>query len=215
MVELTSILGVLLTFLGTIAGSKALSDWLERRAKAKKDGKNEVKLIKGLEDLDEIYTIIETIKNVAPICRVFLLKGSNGGGLPIPGNEFYAHGVHQSVKGTNDTLYKYIKVLVDAQYINMLLGIIKNKKISYIIDTMPEGLLKNIYISEGIKKSDIYFIGYKGIDPSEKFEMIYISVSAPDIINYTLQEQLTIDLAIDKIRQIFNMYGYILPKEYL
>lgn len=188
-----------LTFMGGAAGQKMFEAWRTR-----KEEKRKAKIEYSLSNMSEIYDAMSAVVQNTPATRFLIFRGSNGGGIPKPGHEFYASAVHERHKHQeNERLTeKYKKIAVDAAYINMLLQVIATGSHRFIVDEMESSLLRNIYKSEGIHYVEIYFLA-----KTEK-EVFYASIATDEVAERFTKEsdRVEIDIALSRIRQVFKQY---------
>jgi len=138
---------------------------------------------------DEMHAVLEETN----VERFLIFKAHNGGGVITPNGELYVSTLYEdytdpfiSVKAD------YQKLPVDVVYAKMLLEIIKNKKVDYKIEEVPEGILKEIYLKEGVRRSLIYFLG------QDRKNVYFCSCATSQDIIY---DEITVDLAVNKIKQ--------------
>jgi len=188
--------GYLLTFLGGATGQKLISNYLQRQRD------KELKVItKNLTDVSEILKMMRDIVDSTRIERFIVFKGSNGGGVPKPGSEFYVTAIYEEHKDKEKHVKeKYTKISVDGHYIEMLTNIHKNGKCLLKVSEMPDCFLKRIYTAEDIAYSELYYL------VNNKNEILFCSLvtSQPEINDS--KAKLEIELTIDKMRQIFKKY---------
>lgn len=199
----------ILTFLGGSLGVKALEYWVERR-KSKKYDNSSTGIIEGFDDISNIYFQMDRIIETTNAERVLLFKGSNGGGLPMAGSEFYTKAIHQSTDGDEsfDLVSRFNTVLIDGNYANMLRDIVTSGFVRLKVSEMPDCLLKRIYIDEGVKYSEVYYLVSKGlVDKKKKFEIFYMSIATHTQDNFdNNSDRLNIQFCVDNIRKTFQKY---------
>ena len=197
--NITSIIVAIIAALGGVTGQRVFDYW-----KAKKQDKLKDSAVHGLTHMAEVYRAMERIITVTSVERFVIFKGSNGGGVPRPGQPFYASAVHEKHKDEHHErlVEKYKRIEVDANYIQMLLETISTGRKSLDVDKMEPGLLRSIYRSEGIQHSECYFLG-----KTEK-EVYYCTLATTkDKQRFTGDgDRVEIDLAISRIREVFKLY---------
>jgi len=197
--NITDIFVAILAAAGGASGQKLIEYW-----RAKKDNVRKASLVNSLQNMDYVYTAMRDVVERTPATRFIVFKGSNGGGLPKPGQEFYGSAVQEFHHGDDhDRLVeKYKKVPVDSGYISMLLEVVANGKKFLVVDEMEPGLLRNIYRSEGVRYAEVYYLA-----KSEK-EIFYCSIATSSESERFSSDahRVEIDLAIGRMREIFRQY---------
>jgi hypothetical protein len=146
-----------------------------------------------LQKVSEIYKSLEVISKLESVERVILFCGHNCGGLPVFNKPFWVSVITTLSKVNTDTFLYNDKVLVDKDYIDLLLKTITEEKVHIEVENMPSCFLKKIYQNEEIIHSYVYYIGV--IDN----QLIYMSCSSKtkDLLKKDLD---LIDLHINKIK---------------
>ena len=75
--------------------------------------------------------------------------------------------------------------------------------IHFKVQSMEESILKNVYISESVKFSSVYFLIRAKIDDVND-RVFYCSVATHEEKDFTLIETVKIKVAIDKIKHEFS-----------
>lgn len=148
----------------------------------------------------EVDIILNTAKQRSHIDRFLIFTTHNGTGEPSHIKP-YKVSVLQGETHRPDKLHFYDALKVDYSYTEMLVAIItnKNKPLQYKVDEMPDCMLKRIYMTEGIKYSEIHFLA------STPTGVIYCSLS-------TLVDNVYFDDPTD--RHIIEMHINELRKHY-
>jgi len=197
--NITDIVVAVLAAATGASGQKLLDYW-----KTRKDNIRKASLVSSLQNMNHVYTAMRDVVENTGATRFIVFKGSNGGGLPRPGQEFYASAVQEYHEREDHErmVERYKRVPVDAGYIQMLLELVVSGKKTIVVDDMEPGLLRNIYKAEGIRYSELYYLA-----KSEK-EIFYCSI-ATSIEQERLDDdaqRVEIDLAIGRMREIFRQY---------
>jgi hypothetical protein len=124
--------------------------------------------IAGMRAMAYCYELMDDMVDKEDGCcdRVVVFNGHNGGMLPDPGRPYYVSAIHSSFgEGRShdkrpEALYR--KILVDTYYVNMLLECYEKKWV--LLDTlkMPDSLLRDFYLSEGVTQSLVFFLKTSG-----------------------------------------------------
>ena len=109
--------------------------------------------------INEVAKIFSHLNQIMAECNashVVLLKASNGGSIPRPGCKLYSSVIYE-VYGPSSTsvLKSWQDQPLDQQYIHMLMDVKQHGETQIIIDEMDEGILRNLYLSKGIKMSKV------------------------------------------------------------
>jgi len=197
--NITAIVVAIIAALGGVTGQRVFDWW-----KAKKETRRKDSAVHGLTDVAEVYKTMERVVVATSAERFVIFKGSNGGGVPRPGQPFYAAAVHEKHKDDHHErlVEKYKRVEVDAPYIQMILEVIATGKKTLISETMEPGLLRSIYRAEGVKYSEAYFL-------SKTEKEVYYCTIATTKENERFAgdgDRVEIDLAISRIREVFKSY---------
>lgn len=188
----------ILAGLATLFASKGVLTFIDRKLEAREKTKIEKGKQSHYETLvamREVKECMEKISALSTVHRVLLLKGSNSGGIPVLGAPYYARAIDGS--GEIDiAMENYKQVKVDLKYIQLLIDVMANKKITLDVSDLEPCLIRNIYTAEQVKKSMWYFV--YGND----LEIIYMSVSTRDEFNS--EDMPNIDIYANSIISIFE-----------
>ena len=198
--NIADIIVSVVAFMGGAGGAKVIEAWKVRKQEAKR-----ARLEYSLREMDEVYSAMSQVVRETPVKRFIVFRGSNGGGIPRPGHEFFASAVHERHKAEDHErmVERYKKVSVDAGYIAMLLEVISFGQKKIIVDNLEHGLLRNIYRAEGIHYAEVHFLS-----KTDK-EVFYLSIASDEPGERFCNEidRVEIDLAISRIRQVFRQYS--------
>jgi len=158
--------------------------------------------IRHLERLTEIYDIMNDVVHNTSATRFLIFKTHNGSGIPSLDKEFHVSCIHSVNLGLN-TKPLYQNVSVDKSLTQMLLSLDQENIKPYVIDledgTKRDEYLKEIYNSEGVKFSNVYFID------STSTGVIYASISTTEGDKFSDQESVNHRLAIGKIKTLYQL----------
>lgn len=137
---------------------------------------------------------IETVKD-SDVQRVMVFMLTNGGGVPRIGSKLYATAI---VSVTDQLLAhkqpEYKSLEVDMNYLEMLISAMAAGKYVMMTDAMPRGMLRDIYMNEGVKYAEIIPL----LQTQDAF--FYMSVASFSDIHLT-GAQADIRLAVSAIKQ--------------
>jgi hypothetical protein len=162
---------------------------------------NTAKKVNNLENLVEIQGILNRVIDDTCIQRVLVMKTENGGGKPRLGAHLYASILYEAFKAPlSSSKTDYQRILVDDIYVKMLSDIGPTTHNNLSVSKMKEGLLKRIYLRDGVKYSEVYYL----METDDSF--IYMTFSTTDD-NEKFEDpndRVEIDIAVSKIRNIFE-----------
>lgn len=147
----------------------------------------------GLRKLSETYKAMSNMRECGAQ-RVILWAAHNSGGVPRVGSPFYASAVHVNVERKyRNVVQEYRQVSVDADYIEMLLGIYANGRHRFITEQAEPCLLRDLYKAEGVIDSALFYIGIR------ENQFLYLSVAKYDGL-FNAGELARIGVHADSIR---------------
>lgn len=144
------------------------------------------------------YIVDDIIKNTI-VNRFVLFHTHNGNGQP---NYFKPYKVsYLQYNAINPSIInKYQNIEVDSDYTKMLIEIQENEGhfVKRKVSDMDCGLLKTIYLKEGVKYSEIYYLC------ATNTGIIYTSIATTEDVDNFDNDRLEISLAISKLKDIFD-----------
>jgi hypothetical protein len=187
----TGVLGVIALVVNLMFAGKGSKDKPESRAYKK--------VIDGMERSRASYKALEAMRKSTTASRVILFAGHNSGGIPRPGTPFYTSAIWWSIDDdavvSNDQIGYYDKLVVDAEYMSMLLEAEKDGVVEIHTKDMRPCLLKKYYHSEGVTHSLVFFVAI-----AEK-KFMYISVAKTEDVPFTEDEVTKLRLMADSVRE--------------
>lgn len=88
---------------------------------------------------------------------VFML--SNGGGEPLPGVQYYATSMVSQVSDIKEHHPpKFERIELDEDYMMMIHKLKNVKRMAFIVDQMPYGLLRYVYEGEKVSFSEVHYL---------------------------------------------------------
>ena len=188
---ITGVLGLIALVVNLKFAGKGKKDKPESRAYKK--------VIDGMERSRASYRSLETMRKSTTASRVILFAGHNSGGIPRPGTPFYTSAIWWSIDDdaveSNNQVGYYDKLVVDAEYMSMLLEAEKNGVVEMNTEDMKPCLLKKYYHAEGVTHSLVLFVAI-----TEK-KFMYISVAKTDDVPFTEDEVTKLRLMTDSVRE--------------
>lgn len=191
---------VVLATIGAVAASAAsvlaFVRWLLPWAASRKQSD----VADGLRRLSQTYRAMSDMRECGAQ-RVILWAAHNGGGVPRVGSPFYASAIHANVdRKFKHIVQEYQQVSVDADYIEMLLGIYANGRHRFITEQSEPCLLRDLYKAEGVVDSALYYIGIR------ENQFLYLSVAKYDGL-FNAGELARIGVHADGIRHFLGKKG--------
>lgn len=130
-------------------------DWYIKRKAKQRD------IYKALlPKMEEIYSVLNSLLIASGAHRALILSTENGGGVPQVGKPLYSSILYEvkSSYSFPDLKDTWQKQLVDESYVSLLLEVHTRHVASLTTGEMSEGILKDLYISEGIQTSLVFAI---------------------------------------------------------
>tara|TARA_R110000868_G_scaffold154724_5_gene380831 strand:- start:64 stop:705 length:642 start_codon:yes stop_codon:yes gene_type:complete len=153
------------------------------------------------ENKIEVQQIIERVMSNSNVSRFLIMKTENSGGKPRLGTHLYASVLYESVKPPLVSVKDdYQRLMVDDIYVRMLSDIGPGTANKLQVGDMKAGILKNIYLVEGITYSEIHYLW-------ETNSAFFYATIATNDEGSTFDEPLDrveIEIAVSKIREVFK-----------
>lgn len=153
------------------------------------------------KQISSVYNNMNTVLQETKANRFLILKTENGGGRPIVGRAIYASVIYEDYNSPFKSVRnEYQRLLVDQEYIQMLIEAQSQGVSSLVVKQMPDkSILKRIYTQEQVKYSEIFYLH------QNKKEYWYCSIATnEDVDHYNGSDGLRIELAVNNIREIFK-----------
>lgn len=148
----------------------------------------------------EIQYVIDRVLDRTSAHRFLILKTEDGGGKPRLGSHLYSSVIFEAMQSPLQPVKSdYQRLLVDDIYVRMLSDIGPSTPNKLKVGAMKDGLLKSIYLVEGVTYSEIHYIG----ETNNAFLYLSIATIKPDCTFDDPLDRVEIEIAISKIRTIF------------
>lgn len=153
-----------------------------------------------------LYDELEKLRSELNIGRVSLFMFKNSGKLIKPDTELNVICLAQEVgNDVKRTQFNYVDFNVDKHYIKMLIDLLSERLITLITDEMPDCVLKDIYLSEGIIQSKIVYVTQKGIfNNMFTTKVFYLSLADKHTFSFGPKERLIIQKRVRNIEKILK-----------
>ena len=159
---------------------------------------------------NSLRELIDEIFSKTKIDRFLILIATNGKSEFKFATAIYEHhkvnpdttSVKLSVGGTTH----YVKFKFDKLYLDMLKESELKDKVSVITKDMVDSDLKNIYMSENVTESEVYFLKREKIDENNDV-IFYCSLATHSEIGFTKIEKSLIKSYVDNIKNLLNEYS--------
>lgn len=200
MVEITKdiLTGGVAVAIITVISKLIFRFWDEKNQKDK-DSK-EAKINK-FEQSDEVQSMIDRVVYKSDVERFLILKTENGGGKPRIGANLYSSVLFESVKPPIASVKEdYQRLLVDPMYVKMLSDINIHIPNILITEKMKSGILKRLYLLEGVKYSEVHYIG----ETESAFYYCSVATTKSDESFNEVNNRVEIEIAVNRIRRLFN-----------
>lgn len=187
---------------------KTLQNWLLKR----KHEKRRDSFIMGMRSVAKVYASMSEIKRLTSADRVLLMEVTNGGNAPKPGSIMYARAIEAKAADSDKEqwiLSRYESVRIDDAYINMVLQSAHTGQCyAFYVKTHADCLLKNIYITEGVKYSELYHL-YTDLERQKMFIMT-IATYVDGVSFGSASDKAIINLSVQEIREEFESYSKLI-----
>jgi len=189
--------------IGGALGVKLFDYWIERYRENKEKKQTDV-ILANLKDISDMNVIMSDVVNKTTATRFLIFRGHDSGNVPNPKHPYYTKCLWQQTKDGSELLKlrnMYESIQVDVPYINMMIQVLVNGFVKLSVDKMEDSILKNLYLDEGVKYSEVYFLA------QEKSNYIYYCSVDTNLANTDFSdkhERVEIDLAVNRLRQIFK-----------
>jgi hypothetical protein len=132
--------------------------YIPRRRKAKEAEQ----IARGVGDIQVCYDIMKDMRDSGMCERVVHFTAHNDGGYPRPGCKFFVNAVRWVTPSREQDrmVEAYKEISVDSEYCTMVANIIAHGHVVLDVAMMPDCLLREIYRSEDVKYSALFFIGF-------------------------------------------------------
>ncbi len=132
---------------------------IKQYSKAKKEEYNRESILA----LCDVVRSMKRLETAGSIERVLLIEVSNGGDRLMPGSIAYANAIDIVLDDQHEDeeaklLKRYTNVRLDPDYLNMCVEAEQKGVYKFITSNESPCLLKDFYINEGIKYSEIFHI---------------------------------------------------------
>ena len=149
-----------------------------------------------LDKIVNIYDALNTLTSNPNVHRAVVIKIENSGGLINSSTPLYSSVLQEEYKFPVKSIKQnFQRVLVDQQYIKIIIDAVKNKYTKIQIDRLSDSLLKYIYKADNIQYSEVHFL------KANKKAVYFLSIAT---INESFNEDseltLNINLAVNKIK---------------
>jgi len=132
---------------------------LHRIFREVKDRLNSAKSKEAFLDISLIYEAMHDIVANTTINRVLILATHNGGHEIKPGTKLYGSVLYETVAQPFVSVKaSYQNIPLDAAYVQVLVELLTNGSVGTVTDTMPKGVLKDLYEREGVKFSKLFYL---------------------------------------------------------
>lgn len=203
--DLNEIIKAVLGFLGGGIGVAWFNNYLTKK-KAKKEIVEKEILLDSLKAINNMHQYMLDVIDNTPADRFLILRGHDSGNVPNPMHPYYAQALWQKIKIDNKEshehlLRQYDDVKVDGAYVAMVVELITKGFVKLVVEEMPDSFLKRVYLAEGIKYSELYFL------KQEKSSNIYYCYIATEQENERFEAskyRYEIEIAVNHIRNIFE-----------
>lgn len=210
-IDIVAVLSVMITGLAAILTYKAQVKVAEINNSLKNDKNYHAPtLLLDLKFFNSLREIIDEIFSKTKIDRFLILIATNGKSDFKFATAIYEHhklnsdttSVKLSIGGTT----RYVKFKFDRLYLEMLKEAEVKDKVSILTNEMVDSDLKNIYLSENVTESEIYFLKREAVDENNDV-IFYCTLATHSEIGFTKIEKSLIKSYVDNIKNLLNEYS--------
>jgi len=209
--DIIAVLTVMITGVGAILTYKAQIKVAEINNSLKNEKSSHIPtLLLDLKFFNSLRELIDEIFSKTKIDSFLILIATNGK------SEFkFATAIYEHHKVNPDTTSvklsvggntHYVKFKFDKLYLDMLKESELKDKVSVITKDMVDSDLKNIYMSENVTESEVYFLKREKIDENNDV-IFYCSLATHSEIGFTKIEKSLIKSYVDNIKNLLNEYS--------
>lgn len=182
------------------------------KQKDKKIIKAKLEYLASLRAVANVYSSMSIINDYKEVTRVLLLEISNGGNRPKPGSVVYARVVEAKITTNEVKSFSKLKILkayenlrVDESYIKMiLLAQNTNEPYKFDVANHSDCMLKDIYLTEGIKYSEINHVHTDPVAEKMFIVSIATNIEGQKFENNILRAKINLEIA--QLVVNFNIY---------
>ncbi len=146
----------------------------------------------------KVTSIVRRLLAFSEVQRFLVLRLSNGGGDPFPGARLYATAIVNELDDYNKHRVRdYEQIEVDSAYIERVIRASTTKKQIIRVSAMQEEMLRDFYIGEGVKYSELYYLFSTG---NETFFITAATYEA----EHLEESQGDLALAISEIKNVLS-----------
>lgn len=152
------------------------------------------------EQIRKLVLIFDTMNRIlaeSKVQRIVILRAHNGGGIIKPSGDLFISAIYEDYRYPFEASKQdFQKLQVDMNYARTLLDIIRNGKVEYIVEDMPDGIMKRIWQSIGVKHALVYFLA------QDKKNIFFCTcTTSNDALWLTREEETEVDILVNIIRQ--------------
>jgi len=116
-----------------------------------------------MREIEGIYSIMANVLRNTNAERFLILKSENGRGIPTFGAQLHVSVVYEDYSFPFSSVKaKYQKLPTDREYLKLLKTVYDSGDTAFFTSEMEPGILKDLYINEGVAWSYIFAIGHRG-----------------------------------------------------
>lgn len=143
-----------------------------------------------------IYDTMHTIIDLTAVERILIFKAHNGGAAIKPTGELYVTALYEDyIHPFSTTKANYVKYPVDKEYARMILEVIQNGRKDLVTQDMPDCMLRNVYLTEGVVCSKLFYLR------QDKQSIYYMSAASSKPWPEGPHTDAILDVQLNKIRQ--------------
>lgn len=180
---------------GTVL-AKLVDYWIKSREKKREKDKAFTNIFKAVH---QVYHVLQVILTNCKAKRVLILKTTNGGGRPKLTGRLYGSVLYEVVEKPLVAVKEdWQNQILDESYLEILFQMSRDGYSVISTDEMQQGILKDVYITQGIEQSWLYEIAQR------ENEYVYLSVNFTDLDDQDTQVKNLFRVAVSQLVNLFN-----------
>jgi len=209
-IDLLVAIGTIIVGVGSVIGGIVAYKKLAPEKKNARDKGKDPQLVKAIKEARKLkstistnrqaFGIINEIVDSSSASRAIILSAHNGGGKPTSFKPFYSSALLENHQNLPGILKRWQNQILDDGYLKIIGELIENYKCKIITNNLPNGILKDLYRSQNIEQSMVWFIDY---DP-EKEVLIYLSVNFKHINTFNSVEKELFRFSVNELQYLFR-----------
>jgi len=171
--------------------------------------KNEAKVdvAANTKDIADVHRIMEQVVRETYFDRFLIFYAEDSAGVLAVGKNLYVTAQYEKINNQADETLSTIsddiqRWKADTNYYDLFSEMLTKGKVIIKTADMPDGKLKDIYITQGVKVSKIYHL----MTTKDSAKVFYCSVASTIVDEAQPECRVLIESAVDKLTDIFSRH---------